>query len=118
MPITFLFLTKLNAYEFDYKSITPISSFLSNRTYRTKLNSSFSIWEDLLIGVTQGSVLGPLLMYLYKCDRRSLCVDESIKQSKQIIRLYVFSQKNLFDVFLRIYILLREKAKLLGITVL
>ena len=32
-------LTKLNAYGFDYKSLKLISSFLSNRKYRTKINS-------------------------------------------------------------------------------
>ena len=37
-----LLLAKLNAYGFDYKSLKLISSFLSNRKYRTKINSSFS----------------------------------------------------------------------------
>ena len=34
-----LLLAKLNAYGFDYKSLKLISSFLSNRKYRTKINS-------------------------------------------------------------------------------
>ena len=37
-----LLLAKLNAYEFDYKSLKLVSSFPSNRKYRTKINSSFS----------------------------------------------------------------------------
>ena len=37
-----LLLAKLNAYGFDYKSLKLISSFLSNKKYRTKINSSFS----------------------------------------------------------------------------
>ena len=37
-----LLLAKLYAYGFDYKSLKLISSFLSNRKYRTKINSSFS----------------------------------------------------------------------------
>ena len=43
-----LFLTKLNAYRLDYKSIKPISSFVSSRKYRTKNNLSFSNLKHLL----------------------------------------------------------------------
>ena len=63
-----LLLAKLNAYGFDYKSLKLISSFLSNREYRTNINSSFSKWKHLLIGVPQGSVLGPLKFNIYMCD--------------------------------------------------
>ena len=48
-----LLLAKLNAYGFDYKSLNLISSFLSNRKYRTKINSSFSEWKQRLIVVPQ-----------------------------------------------------------------
>ena len=54
-----LLLAKLNAYGFDYKSLKLILSFLSNRKYRTKIDSSFTEWAYLLIGVPEESVLGP-----------------------------------------------------------
>ena len=63
-----LLLAKLNVYGFDYKCLKLISSFLSNRKYRTKINSSFSEWNHLLIGIPQGSVLGPLLFNIYMRD--------------------------------------------------
>ena len=51
-----LLLAKLNAYRFDYKSLKFILSFLSKGKYRTKINSSFSEWKHLLIGIPQGSI--------------------------------------------------------------
>ena len=62
-----LLLAKLNADVFDYKSLKLISSFLSNKKYGTKINSSFSEYRHLLIGIPQGSVLGPLFN-IYMCD--------------------------------------------------
>ena len=60
-----LLLAKINAYGFNYKSLKLVWSFLSNRKYRTKINSSLSEWKYLLIGVPHGSVLGPLSFYIY-----------------------------------------------------
>ena len=63
-----ILLAQLNAYGFDYKSLKLISSFPSNRKYRTKINLSFSKRKYLLIGVPQRFVLGPLLFNIYMCD--------------------------------------------------
>ena len=56
-----LSITKLHAYGFDKSLLKLLHSCLSNRSYRTKVNSKCSFWVELLKHVSQGSVLGPLL---------------------------------------------------------
>ena len=38
-----------------------IHSYLANRRQRTKVNMSYSSWEEIAFGLPQGSILGPLL---------------------------------------------------------
>ena len=42
-----------------------IKSYLSDRWQRTKINTSYNTWSELIVGVPQGSVLGPLLFNLF-----------------------------------------------------
>ena len=63
-----LLIVKLHAYGFGKESLMLISSYLSNRWQRTKINTSFSSWTELLQGVPQGWVLGPSLFNIYLND--------------------------------------------------
>ena len=63
-----LLLAKLHAYGFTNKSIRFIKSYLTNHWQRTKVNTSFSSSSELLLGVPQESVLGPLLFNIYLND--------------------------------------------------
>ena len=63
-----LMIAKLNAYGFSYKSLMLIRSYLQNRYHRVKVNSNYSSWAEILNGVPQGSIIGPLLFNIYLID--------------------------------------------------
>ena len=63
-----LLTAKLHAYGFDLPALKPIQSYLSNRKQRTKINATYTLWEEILFGVPQGSILGPLSFNIFLYD--------------------------------------------------
>ena len=61
-------IAKLNAYGFSLPALRLVQSYLTKRKQKTKINSEFSSWEEILFGVPQGSILGPLLFNRFLCD--------------------------------------------------
>ena len=63
-----LLIAKLDAYGFDKKSLKLVYSYLSNCKQRVKINDTYSSLGEILFGVPQGSILGPLLFSIFICD--------------------------------------------------
>ena len=73
-----LLIAKLNAYGFSHSSQSLLYSYLSNRWQRTKINYTFSLWTEILQGVPQGSILGPLRFNIYLNDLFFLDIESEL----------------------------------------
>ena len=49
-------------------SLNFLFSYLENRKQRVRLNNIYSEWIDILFGVSQGSILDPLLFKVFLCN--------------------------------------------------
>ena len=63
-----LLIAKLGAYGLDAKDLCYIKSYLDNRKQRVRVNSYFSSWHEIIAWVPQGSIIGPLLFYIFVND--------------------------------------------------
>ena len=63
-----LFIAKLSAYGLEQNALKLVYDYLSNRSQKTKVGSSISTYLNIVFGVRQGSILGPLLFNIDPCD--------------------------------------------------
>ena len=63
-----LIISKLNSYGFNLTALNLIHNYLTKRKQRTKINPSYSSWEDILFGLPQGPILGSVLFNIFLSD--------------------------------------------------
>ena len=54
--------------QIDLPSLKLLSCYLRNRRQRVKINNFYSPQAEILFGVPQGSILGPILFNIFLCD--------------------------------------------------
>jgi hypothetical protein len=70
-------ISKLKSYNLNLEIIQWIESFLLSRKQRVRINGQYSFWQDVLSGIPQGTILGPLLFIIYINDIVEHCDQES-----------------------------------------
>ena len=106
-----LIIAKLNSYVFSISALKLMQSYLSERKQRTKINQAHNSWEKMLLGIPQGSILGPILFNIFlsdlflvqNVDFASYADDNTIYDTGGNIDVVIFSlqesSKKLFNWF-------------------
>ena len=72
-----LLIAKLHAYGLSFDTVTFLNSYLKDRKQNVRINNIFSAFQNILSGVPQGSILGPILFNIFLKDL-FLCIKKSI----------------------------------------
>ena len=59
------YLSKLNTYEFSLSTLKIMQSYVSERKQRSKINQTYSSWEEILFGLPHRFILGPILFNIF-----------------------------------------------------
>ena len=87
-----LLIAKLAAYGLDNNSLTFIFDYLTSRKQRVKIGGVFSTWLEILLGVPQGSILGPLFFNIFINDLLSFIQETEICNFADDNSLYAFGK--------------------------
>ena len=63
-----LLIAKLSAYGFDKTALKYIYSYLKKRQQYVRINNIYSGFEEIISGVPQGSIVGPILFNAFLKD--------------------------------------------------
>ena len=93
-------LAKLKSLGFDNTALKWVNSYLSGRSQKVKTQDGFSQWKNLVNGVPQGSILGPLLFTILLIDIKDSIKNCSIHLYADDSQLYIMG--NTRDIHLMI----------------
>ena len=88
-----LIIVKLEGYGVGENSLKLIQNYPSQRQQRVKVGSSFSEWLEIILGIPQGSILGPILFNVFINDF-FFSLKKQISVTLQTIQLYMLVEKN------------------------
>ena len=83
-------LSKLHAYVLDENALVLVYSYLKKRKQSVRINNVYSSFQEIVSGVPQGSVLGPIIFNFYMNDLFSF-----IKQAT----MYNYADDNMLAFF-------------------
>ena len=61
-------LAKLKAYDFSDQALNLLQSYLCNKFQTSLINGFFSNWNEVITGVSQSPILGPVLFNIFVND--------------------------------------------------
>ena len=69
-------IAKLHAYGLSFDTVTRLNWYLKDRKQNVRINKIFSPFQNILSGIPQGSILGPILYNTFLNDL-FLCIKKS-----------------------------------------
>ena len=91
-----ILIKKLKYLGFSKNVIAWFKSYLSERRFKININTSYSSPSNLICGVPQGSILGPLLFFLYINDLPQTVVSDSLVYADDTC--IVFQHENVTEI--------------------